>query len=99
MAQGGNGLYEPSPEPMTQTQAQAYLALLDVRVSRAELERGAFVANTRTGGAPASDPGPSSRARGDSPGGWLLALGFVALALLAATMPALRRREPIGTAP
>ena len=60
--QGGNGLYEPFPQPRAASRAQAYAARLGVSATKAELGRGVFVDRGLRRPASASPPAASHRA-------------------------------------
>jgi hypothetical protein len=86
--QGGNGLYEPFPQPRAASRAQAYAARLGVSATKGELGRGVFVGRTLRGGAAGGSPAASGRAglRASTAGlGALLLAVFAGLAALGAT--------------
>ena len=81
MAQGGNGLYSPFPEPASAEQAQEYLQGLGVRTSLPELREGRSI-----GLPPAAAAAPTRRSgAGGAPGLTLLLAVLVPLALAGAS--------------
>ena len=60
--QGGNGLYEPFPQPRAASRAQAYAARLGVSATKVELGKGVFVGRTLRRSDGTSPPAASDRA-------------------------------------
>src|SRR2546422_974667 len=60
--QGGNGLYEPFPQPRAESRAQAYAARLGVSATRHDLGRGVFVGHGLSAQAGRDRPVASARA-------------------------------------
>ena len=82
LGQGGNGLYEPFPQPRAASRAQAYAARLGVSATKVELGKGVFVGRTlrRSGGA--NSPAASDRAGLSASTAGLAGLLLVVLAAL-----------------
>lgn len=96
MAQQGNGLYEPFPNP-THEHSNAFFRPLSLRVTPSGLKRGAFAFGLHRAPGPS---GPSARAGIDSgskqPLGLLAALGAAAVALAAGGLARRRSAGPAG---
>jgi hypothetical protein len=60
--QGGNGLYEPFPQPRAESRAQAYAARLGVSATKGQLGRGLFVGGSLKSRAARDQPAASDRA-------------------------------------
>jgi hypothetical protein len=96
--QGGNGLYEPFPQPRAASRAQAYAARLGVSATKRDLRRGVFVGNSLRRGA-GEPPAASDRAglhvSTAGLGALLLAvLGATAALISVRRRPASVRRRP-----
>jgi MYXO-CTERM domain-containing protein len=92
-AQGGNGLYEPFPQPRAESRAQAYAARLGVSATKHELGKGLFVGRGLSARAGRERPAASARAGVKASTAGPATLLIAALAGLAALGVA-RRRSP-----
>ena len=81
MAQGGNGLYSPFPEPASTEQAQEYLQELGVQASATDLAEGRALDLS-----PVTVTGPSRRAGDGTAPGLSLLLGLLIPLLAAGTL-------------
>jgi hypothetical protein len=97
--QGGNGLYEPFPQPRAASRAQAYAARLGVSATKRELGRGVFVTRALSARDGRDRLAASARAGLDTSATGPAALLITALAALAglAAFGAARLR-PTGSA-
>lgn len=89
LAQEGNGLYEPFPQPRAESRAQAFADKVGVSATADELRDGVFVGRSLAPAAPVRPPDASRRAGVEASatavaGLLLAALAALGLAVLAA---------------
>jgi len=90
----GNGLYDPFPTSVANSEAQSFYAQLGVAATIAELRRGVF----RNGFKATADTAASQRGGIDAGGAGVVPLiGIAALALVLAALAA--RRRPLSSLP
>jgi hypothetical protein len=98
--QGGNGLYEPFPQPGAESRAQAYAARLGVSATKRDLGRGVFVGHALSARDGRDKPAASARAglRASTAGPAALLIAAMAVLAALAALGTVRLRPTTSTA-